>query len=485
MLTGLALAQVPVQFESLTVNPPDRAGLIGNGITDLLFRDSTIYAATGYGLNISRDKGVTWQQFTPAQYGGKGGLSALAVGDDGTLWIATGYDTTVQDNQSLSAGGGLRYRLPGSEEWHYIPQPKDAVTDTAGGMSPTTTHVQNITFDIALLDTQVWIASFGGGLRRSLDMGQTWQVVTTDGKPFSSLKHLNHRAFSVMTENGNVWVGSAGGISVSRDGGETWVYFTIKNNDPQPGQFSGNWVIALAHNPWDNSVWAVTLTTGGNEYNAVCRTLDGGHTWKTTLVKELSDGTFARAIAFKDSAIYVATEKGVYKSIDDGDTWLKFPRITDAVSGESILTEKFYSVATQPLSGVQHGLWVGSADGLAFTDNNGFDWTVFRSFVSTRVRTEPAAYAYPSPFSPERGGVIRFQYDIKEGGPVTIDIYNFAMEKVITIRENESTPTQNTYDRSAHWDGRDSNGRYVDNGVYFFRVKVGGKVTWGKFVVIN
>jgi len=464
---------------------PSRGGLVGNGITDLVWFDSTLYVGTGYGLSITSGLGESWQNFTSQEYGGKGGVSALAVSSDGTIWIATGYDTTVQDDQILAAGGGLRYLRPGSNEWVLIPQPKDAIDDTANGMNPTTTHVQNITFDIAVQDSEVWIASFGGGVRRSLDMGQTWKVITTDGQPFSALDYLNHRGFSVMIENGNVWVGTADGISKSSDGGETWERFRVSNQQPVSGGITGSWVIALAHNPWDNSVWAVTLSTGGNEFHSVSRTLDGGLTWQNFLKDELSDGTFARNIAFYDSAVYVATEKGVYKSIDGGSTWFKFPTIADPISGEQLLTSRFYSVATSPVQAPFHRLWVGSADGLATSADNGYTWIIYRSFVSTRERKEPAVYAYPNPFSPARGDFLRFQYNISQSGTVKIDIYNFAMEKVVSLRESESAPTQNTYDRSAYWDGRDSNGRMVDNGVYFFRAEVEGKVTWGKIVVIN
>ena len=300
-----------IQGFAIQNEDPNRNGLVGNGITDLLWNNNQLFVGTGFGLSLTSNDGVTWQSETPAEYGGKGGVSALALAPDNTVWIATGYDTLVQEDESLSAGGGLRYRTPGNSEWIFIPQPIDAVTDTMGGMRPTTTHVQNITFDIAILDTQIWITSFGGGVRRSLDKGETWEVITTDGLPFSALDYFNHRGFSTMADtSGNIWVGTAGGISKSSDGGETWERFFVGPDQiPLAGGISGNWIIALAHNPWDNSVWAVTLTTGGEEFNSVSRTLDGGRNWQNLLTAELQDGTFARNIAFNDSAVYVSTEK--------------------------------------------------------------------------------------------------------------------------------------------------------------------------------
>lgn len=478
-------AQVAQNFK-LNVADPDRGGLVGNGITDLLRNDGTLYVGTGFGLSTTADDGQNWINYTPDQYGGQGGVSALAVGDDGTLWIATAYDTTVENNESLSIGGGLRYLEPGSSDWGFISQPIDARDDTANGKRPTTTRVQNVTFDIAVRGSdELWITSFGGGVRRSLDRGQTWEVITTDGLPFGALAYVNHRGFSAIVDtSGNIWIGTAGGISKSTDGGQTWERFTHTNqNDP----ISGNFVIGLFNNPYDNSVWATTVRAlGETEFNAISATANGGLSWTIHLQEELSDGTFPRYVAFHDSAVYVATEKGVYKTIDGGATWLLIPAIRDAQSGEGLFTSTFYSVATSPATAPFHRLWVGSLDGLATTANNGYDWTVFRSFVSTRERTDPAVYAYPNPYSPLHSDrPCRFQFDVAQAGEAVIDIYNFAMEKVNTLRGQVSDPQSGGSDRSLNWDGKDNNGRMVDNGVYFFRANISGKVTWGKIAIIN
>ena len=463
----------------------DRGGLVGNGITDLLWSDisQTLFVGTGFGLSTTMDNGESWQNITPANYGGKGGVSALTIADDSTIWIATGYDTMVDDESRLSIGGGLRYLQPDSA-WKFIPQPIDARGDTANGKRPTTTRVQNITYDIAILGLQIWIASFGGGVRRSLDQGKTWEVVTTDDHPFSALDYLNHRGFSLLSENGNIWVGTADGISKSTDGGNTWQRFTHQNQN-QP--IAGNFVIALAYNPWDNSIWAATMRAEDNvEFNAVSKTTNSGLSWDIHLKDELSDGTFIRYFAFKDSAVYAATEKGVYKTIDNGQTWFKMPQIRDSESGEALLTNTFYSVTTSPAPDPFHRVWLGSSGGLATSADNGYNWTIFRSFVSTRnERKEPRVYPSPNPYSPTRYDPVKFRFDISERLMAKIDIYNFAMEKVITLGPYDLDPVNSTYDRFISWDGLDNNRRMVDNGVYFFRAQIGDEVTWGKIVVIN
>ena len=486
---SLLFGQVSKTFQLLEPGIFDRGGLVGNAVTDLLYGSGSLYVGTGFGISISPNQGESWQSYTPADYGFKGGVSAMTLGPDGTLWIATAYDTTVQEGETLQIGGGLRYLAPGATEWGFISQPVDAVTDTAGGMKPTTTRVQNVTFDVAVTDSQVWIATFGGGLRVSEDRGATWRVVTTDGQPFDVLNAaygLNHRGFAVITDtSGTIWVGSVQGISRSTDRGDSWERFTYTN---QSEPISGNWVIGIFHNPYDNSIWATTLrSTEADEFNAISRTGNQGQSWDIMLAEELSDGTFPRAVAFYDSAVYVATEKGIFKSIDDGANWFLMPPIRDAVSGEGLYTTTFYSVATSPAPGPEHRFWAGSLDGLGATANSGYDWTVYRSFVSTRSeRQDPAVYAYPNPFSPtQTDRPCRFQFDVDGAGTARVEVYNFAMEKVVTLSAEIGSLAVAGNDRSIAWDGRDSNGRLLDNGVYFFRADVDGQVNWGKVVIIN
>jgi hypothetical protein len=206
---------------------------------------------------------------------------------------------------------------------------------------------------------------------------------------------------------------------------------------------------------------------------------DGGDTWQVML-----QGTFPHNFAFNDSLVYVAADEGMFVSNDRGENWFKLPPIRDSQTGEEILSEVFFSAGVSG-DDFEKRFWAGSDDGLASTADNGNTWRVHRSFISTKKANTPNAYAYPSPFSPSRHGYIRFQYDITRAGEVIIDIYDFAMDKVATIREYESAPTDNSSDRSAKWNGINEHGVSVASGVYFFRTNVEGKITWGKLIVIN
>ena len=454
---------------------------LGNAMVEMVNRDFLLFAGSGFGLNRTNDGGSTWTAFTSRDYGGKNGVTAIAFMDDSTLWISTAFDTTIRDLGSLDAGGGLSYTTDLGKTWTYIPQPVDRRDETE--YSPTTTIVQNVTFDLAFMDSTAWITSWGGGLRRSSDMGQTWEVVTTDGKPFDASAGTNtgwrnHVAFSVMVENGNIWVGTADGISKSQDGGESWRRFTHQN---QQLPISGNFIVALAHQPYTNTIWAATIEadTDTSEFRAISKSENGGESWETML-----EGNFTHNFAFDDSVAYVATDLGMYVSNDGGENWFILPEIRDYISGEEILGVEYFSAAITN-EGAFKRLWAGNEDGLGSTIDNGNTWKVHRSFRSTRGEDAPDAYAYPSPFSPSRHGYIRFQYDITRAGEVVIDIYDFSIDHVATIREYESEPTDGTNDRSAKWDGKNNVGMTVATGVYFFRLHLEGKITWGKLVVIN
>ena len=202
--------------------------LPGNGISDIMVDGDNIWLGTGRGLVLTTDKGNSFRLFTSDDGIGKGSVSALAL-NDGTIWVATGFDTTTGSG-TFDAGSGLSYSTDNGETWHYIPQPVDPNNADSLGYSPTTTHVLNVTYDIAFSDTTVWIASWGGGFRKSTNIGYSWIVVTPDNEPFGSLAFYNHRGFSIATFNNELWFGSAEGINKSTDNRENWINYNFRTS---------------------------------------------------------------------------------------------------------------------------------------------------------------------------------------------------------------------------------------------------------------
>ncbi|MBN1351629.1 hypothetical protein JXJ21_19600 [candidate division KSB1 bacterium] len=457
-------------------NPKPEPGLGGNAITDLgvqeLLEGSIIWAGTGGGLSRLNTATDTWQTYTSAHNLGKGGVSAIAISDT-IIWVATGFDT-LPDQGDLPAGGGLSYSLDDGQTWTHIAQP---------GATP----VQNITYDIALIDSSVWIASFGGGLQKSTNRGETWEVVPPDSFFFNPGKNLNHRAFSVINAGGELWVGTAEGVNKSVDGGLTWANFNHQNQDKA---ISGNFIVALGFQSYadKNVIWAASWPTTSEsgdetEFYAVSRSDDGGLTWSTYLESEM-----VHNFAFDDSVIFAASDNGLFKSTDDGKTWYVFPPCVDyQESGqiERIYTTEFYSAAVSN----PHVLWAGSGDGLARTDDNGLTCTIYRASVNAGENGEPRTFAFPNPFSPLRHnrlgdvGHVRIQYKTTKSTTVSIKIYDFAMDLVTTVIQGESRGIGNF---NEIWDGKNDKGDMVANGVYFYSVELDGDGThWGKIMILN
>ena len=466
LLIQMSQAKVIHNYRFSPTDDP-KPGLAGNGITDIQKGNSVLWLGTGHGLSRAVDNGQSFESFEGVEGVGRGSIAGLWVSGD-SIWISTAVDTFSQAvGQVVDMGTGLSVSTDGGATWKHFPQP---------GPTP----FQNLSYDIAVHQGNVWITSFGGGLQKSANWGETWEVVPPDERVFNPGSNLNHRAFSVISAMGALWVGTAGGVNKSTDGGQTWTNFN-HTNQQQP--ISGNFIVALAHQQYKtrNIIWAASWKAEGeSEFYAVSKSEDGGLSWQTTLHDERPHN-----FAFDDSVVYVAADGGLFKSTDFGETWYVFPTIEDRVRGEIIATMDYYSAL-----GENGTLWIGSADGLARTSDNGYTFDVFRAFQSTAQSDEPRTYAYPNPFSPIRhnqigqDGFVRFQYNTLKSTQVTIKVYDFAMDLVKAVLDNESKPGPGDF--TALWNGRNEFGDAVANGVYFYSVELDGDGTyWGKVMIVN
>jgi len=446
-------------------------GLKSNSITDIAIVDAnTIWLGTGQGLSKTEDGGKTWKTFTEEDGIGRGGVSALWVKSD-IIWVATAFDTLVLEEHS-PAGAGLSYSTDGGASWTHIDQPFPRSDWTV---------VKNVTYDITVIDATVWIASFGGGLLKSSDMGKTWVVRPPDDYNFNPDQYLNHRVFSLLAVGDTLWVGTAEGINVSYDAGKTWgTQFTHQNQD-EP--ISGNFVVSLAVQQVADQqiIWAGTANAEDpDEFRATSWTDNGGRSWKTAL-----NGKFAWNFAFDEKVVYATTDSGFWKSPDIGQSWDVFPQIVDPSKNEKFYTIEYYSAGITP----DNVLWVGSADGLANTNDNGLNWNIARAFVKPGVAGEPRVYAYPNPFSPLRhnqiggDGFIRFQFNTTTNTRATVRIFDFAMDLITTI-DGGSFPADG--DWSVAWNGKTEDNKLLANGVYFYQLDLEGEGKfWGKIIIID
>lgn len=476
---------------------------LSNSIIDIITIGDTVWLGTSRGVSLSTDAGQSWINFYGQSDFGTDNVSAIAY-NNGVFWCATVKSTTVEGGQIFPEGTGLKYTTNLGASWVSIPQPLDLQTDTVIQYGnnhiralPVTVAIQNLTYDIAFTPGTIWIATFAGGLRKSTDNGLTWQRVVLPPdilnsiSPFDTLSfclapvegsfcatgNLNHRVFSVIAANDStLYVGTANGINKSTDGGISWVKFNAQNQD-QP--ISGNFITALGYNQLNNTVWASTWKAEDQlEFYGVSSSSNGGQTWDTFLRDEKSHN-----FGFKNTDVMVPTDNGVFRSTNNGATWLLPNSIVDSESNTPIKTNIFYSAASNG-----NTIWLGSDDGLVrLQETYGTvwegNWKIF--FAAQPLQSNNETYCYPNPFNPRQEELkIKFSTGGKESN-VTIRIFDFAFNYVRTIIQNASKNI-NLEGSPEFWDGKDDKGSYVPNGVYFYKIDIGDQdPIFGKILVIQ
>ena len=491
-------------------------------------------------------EGAHWVTFTEANGLGRGAVSALdAVGD--TVWVATLFDTTISSIGKKQVSGGLSFSFDSGATWQHVPNSAIFDITRAGFGRGPTTEINNACFGLALVGNVVWAAFFSGSSVRSADAGRTWERVLPDGAgeiifdddeteavvvaaradsleqaggpgeeveilraASDSLRNqeLLHRTFAVLAYGDTVWIGTSSGIARSFDGGATWKNIKVRLDEegsPIPGNIGANWVVSLDRQVLPDGgtvIWAGAQVTDRvmvpGQINSISFSRDHGETWEIVgpVLEGSTDSAYAWDFAFTDNAVWAATNQGLYASMDQGRTWSNV-LVEDSVSRDR-LSGVFVGLET-----VDELLWAGAETGMGRSTDEGVSWRIVKSPVKTlsidtggfigggnaldslytlggRVRT----YAAPNPFAPRQDEQTRIHYSMAQGDQVTIKIYDFASRLVRTLIDAEERQGQRNH--GENWDGRGDDGAAVANGVYFYRVELGGgKQAFGKVVVLD
>jgi hypothetical protein len=456
------LSQIPEKFQLITHDKLHRYdnitenGLNSNSIVDIRSIDeSYLLLSTSIGLSYahiydSHPDSISFGSFNRDSVSlPRGGAPALSVKEN-IIAISGLLDTTAVTGKELM-GTGISYSIDEGENWFYLSQPKDDIPETG--------KYQTIN----------WGAQEICG---AIDL-ETYELNPND--PVNGGNH-NHKGFSVYVDDNTVWAGTANGINkgIIEEDCINWEhhYTSTWNN------ISGNWVIGFTNQKLENGtdrLWAITWAgAGNNEKNALSYTDDGGEAWQITSPSGESEKVYN--LYANENRIWAATASGLYVS-EDGEHWEKYSRPIDALTGEEILSESVLAVYNQ-----DNWLWVGTIDGISIIENDTIT-TIHRFW-------EPANpfSAYPNPFlindynQVDGDGHVRFIYSNPNDYSGTINIFDFAMDKVVQINNSHLV---NNNESEIIWNGRNEYGDQVANGVYFCRLSLNGEYYWTKLAVVN
>ena len=183
-------------------------------------------------------------------------------------------------------------------------------------------------------------------VHRSDDMGDTWEIISTDLTTNDSTKQNqedsgglsmdnsgaeNHTTIFTITEsplNENIiWAGTDdGNIQVTKNGGKSWKN-VVEN---VPGVPKNTWVYHIEASVHDENTAYVVFDghTSGDMKAYAFKTTDLGKTWTNIIPNDDVTG-FTRNIQedyVNKDLLFLGTELGLYITINGGDKWSKFTK---------------------------------------------------------------------------------------------------------------------------------------------------------------
>ena len=409
-----------------------------SGLTNLFVRclavqprhPDSVYCGTNDGISLSVNGGLTWKTLlatnvsvrsitihpnrTGTLYAGTYGSGIYKSINAGATWTAINLgllNTDVRDvvlNPSkpetllaaTGTGGGVHRSFNGGLTWSPAPD----TTATRGAAEQIQWDRQN--------PLRIYVATLDRGVLRSVDGGNTWarintglttlrcrslavvdtlRYVGTDGQGVfvTTLNDLSwHPASAGMTNlvvdalsatGQGCWAGTdGGGIMATLDRGASWT--------PLDGGLLNTFGFSLAVRPSSHRIYA-GMGFGDQFWSSG----DDGATWAraATLVPHDSEhGVVPDPIA--PSTVYLsAYGSGVYRSDDDGITWLK-PDFGSTLSNVFVR-----DLVAWP--GIAGHLYVGSGDGIFESTDSASHWTSRRGNMPASVSVRALALVPGNP----------------------------------------------------------------------------------------
>jgi photosystem II stability/assembly factor-like uncharacterized protein len=285
--------------------------------------DSTVHVGTELGVFLKRP-GLDWERATPL--GGPVDAVAIDPNSPGRIYAIAeavpGPRFTVHSGLFQSIDGGVTWSLVLSSPVRSVAfdPTVPSMVYAGGGHAP------------ALFS--------GGGVFKTSDGGTKWVAsndgLCSDGGNPLSCKDIFSLAVDPQSPS-TVYAGDAGTIYKTSDAGAHW--------SPVEDGLNG-FVASLAIDPFSSS----TVYAGGPSAGLL-KTIDGGTNW-IVVVGLSGRQIFSVVVEPLSRTVFAATDSGVFRSDDDGETWNEF---NDGLTGFPVS-----AVAIGP----NHTLYAATQDGV-------------------------------------------------------------------------------------------------------------------------
>lgn len=241
-------------------------------------------------------------------------------------------------------------------------------------------------------DNTIYASTEEGGVYISKNKGVDWLPINS-GLPLTTTVYA-----LTTTSNNNIFAGTSLGIYVMNVTNEKWMLTHQSREIRALATNSQNHVFAGAYfgivyrttnsgTTWEritvdpsksSDINAIVINEAGNVFCAttgskIFRSTDYGNTWV-----QLWNGLTAKEIngitITKDGILYAATEYGVYKSVDNGNSWQSCSSVSGAIS--------VYRVAADTNNIIYTSQWLG---GLFRSTDSGLTWIALNSEKSKQT----------------------------------------------------------------------------------------------------